>query len=115
MSEASDEEALLELLDDEYARAILTATSAEPMSAKELSEACDASMTTVYRRVDRLKEHDLIEEQLRPQPDGNHYKVFANTLSSVEVAFEDGQMDLAVETVPESDPADRFTRMWEDL
>ena len=115
MSEEADEEALLELLDDEYARSILTATSAEPMSAKELSEACDASVTTVYRRIDRLKDHDLIEEQLRPQPDGNHYKVFAGTLSRVEVAFEDGEMTLAVETVPEEDPADRFTRMWEDL
>lgn len=116
MSEAADdEEDLLELLDDDYARAILTATSAEPMSANELSEAIGASATTIYRRVDRLKEHDLIEEQLRPQPDGNHYKVFAGTLSRVEVTFDDGEMDLAVETVPEEDPADRFTRMWEDL
>jgi DNA-binding transcriptional ArsR family regulator len=117
VSEAADEEedALLELLDDEYARAILTATSAEPMSANELSEAIDASVTTVYRRVDRLKDHGLIEEQLRPQPDGNHYKVFAGTLSRVEVSFDDGEMELAVETVPEEDPADRFTRMWEDL
>jgi predicted transcriptional regulator len=116
VSEETDEDALLELLDDEYARSILTATSAEPMSANELSEVCDASVTTVYRRIDRLEEHDLIEEQLRPQPDGNHYKVFAGTLSRVEVDFEDGEMALAVETLhPAEDVADRFTRMWEDL
>lgn len=116
MSEAGDEEDdLLELLDDQYARAILTATSAEPMSANELSEAIDASVTTVYRRVDRLKDHDLIEEELRPQPDGNHYKVFRGTLARVEVTFDDGEMTLTVERAAEADPADRFTRMWEDL
>lgn len=115
VSEGIDEEALLALLDDEYARAILVATSAEPMSANELSEEIDASVSTVYRRVDRLKDHDLIDEQLRPQPDGNHYKVYAGTLDSVEVAFDDGAVSLTVERQPEADPADRFTRMWEEL
>lgn len=117
VSEDCDEEAVLELLDDEYARAILTETSAEPMSAQTLSERCDASVTTVYRRLDRLKEHDLIEEQIRPQPDGNHYKVFASQLESFAVTFEDGEMRAALERreAPTEDVADRFTRMWEDL
>ena len=115
MSEGIDEEALLALLDDDYARSILVATSAEPMSANELSEEIDASVSTIYRRVERLKAHGLIEEQLRPQPDGNHYKVYASTLDSVEVSFDDGDVSLTVERRPEDDPADRFTRMWEEL
>lgn len=107
---------MLELLDDEYARAILTETSAEPMSAQTLSERCDASVTTIYRRLDRLQDCDLVEEQLQPQPDGNHYKLYVSRLESFSVAFEDGEMHADLERRDaEEDVADRFTRMWEDL
>jgi len=116
VSEDCDEEEVLELLDDEYARAILTATSAEPMSAHALSERCDASETTIYRRLDRLQDCNLIEEQLQPQPDGNHYRVFASRLESFSVRFEDGELHADLEwRETEEDVADRFTRMWEDL
>ncbi len=116
MSEECADEELLALLDDEYARAILTATSAEPMSAQTLSERCDASVTTIYRRLNRLQDCDLVEEQLQPQPDGNHYKVFASRLESFSVTFDDGEMHADIERMEaEEDVADRFTRMWQDL
>ena len=116
MSEDCDDEKILALLDDEYARAILTATSAEPMSAQTLSERCDASVTTIYRRIDRLKDCDLVEEQLQPQPDGNHYKMYASRLESFSVRFEDGEMRAEITRAEaEEDVADRFTRMWQDL
>ena len=116
MSEECADEEVLALLDDEYARAILTATSAEPMSAQTLSERCDASVTTIYRRIDRLQDCDLVEEQLQPQPDGNHYKVFASRLESFSVTFDDGEMHADIERrETEEDVADRFTRMWQDL
>jgi predicted transcriptional regulator len=105
---------VLELLNDEYARTILTATSAEPMSANSLSERCDASPSTIYRRLDRLRECGLVDEQLQPQPDGNHYKVYAAQLEEFAVSFEDGEMHAEMELGAE-DPADRFTRMWEEL
>jgi len=57
MSEETDLATVVELLDDEYARAILAATSIEPMSAAQLAERCEASPPTVcYRRLDRLRE-----------------------------------------------------------
>lgn len=115
VSEECDDREVLALLNDEYARAVLTETSAEPMSAKTLSERCDASLTTIYRRIDRLKECDLVEEQLQPQPDGNHYKVFVARLDSFAVEFEDGEMHTELERAEAEDPADRFTEMWEEL
>lgn len=118
MSEDCGEEELLALLEDEYARAILTATSEEPMSANELSERCNASVTTIYRRIDRLLACELLEERLQPQPDGNHYRVYAATLSRFAIEFEGGERRLALERrdAPyEEDAADRFTRMWREL
>jgi DNA-binding transcriptional ArsR family regulator len=117
VSSDCDEAELLALLDDEYARAILTATSDKPMSADTLSERCDASVSTIYRRVDRLKEHDLLEEQTEFDPDGHHYSVYASRLEGVNVTFEDGECEVALTRRPptDEDVADRFTRMWQDL
>ena len=117
MSEDCDEAELLDLLNDEYARAILKETSVEPMSARTLSERCDASRATIYRRINRLKDCDLLDEQMRPQSDGNHHKVFVSRLESFAVDFEDGEMTASVTRKPptEEDVADRFTRLWEDL
>ncbi|MFD1598246.1 ArsR/SmtB family transcription factor [Halobellus rarus] len=114
---------VLDVLSDEYARAILAATSVNPMSAQQLADECEMSKPTVYRRVERLRDHDLIEERTEIQDDGNHYSVYAATLAAFSVELEDGSFEADVtrrepESFPgerEADPADRFARMWEDL
>jgi DNA-binding transcriptional ArsR family regulator len=117
VSDDRDEAELLALLEDEYARAILAATSAKPMPVDTLSDRCDASESTIYRRVDRLKEHDLVEEQTEFDPGGHHYSVYASRLRGVNVTFEDGEWAVELDRRPasEEDVADRFTRMWQDL
>jgi len=103
------------LLDDEYARTILTATSTQPMSAKALSEECDASLPTVYRRAERLAECGLIEEGTRLADDGHHYSVYEARLDRLTVDLEEGELQVTVEEKPTEDIADRFTDMWEDI
>ena len=102
---------LLALLDDEYARAILAATSQRPMSAPTLAEALDASRPTIYRRIERLKDHDLVAEATRPDEDGHHRRVYEARFSGLSVALVDGEFRVSVER--DTDPADRFTHMWE--
>ncbi|MCL9815242.1 winged helix-turn-helix domain-containing protein [Natranaeroarchaeum aerophilus] len=110
-----DEEVeLLAILDDEYARSILIETSKEPMGAETLAERCDASPPTIYRRIDRLDEHDLLESQQQLDPDGHHYKTYAARLERVAVEIEDGEMEIDIHRRDE-DPADRFTRLYEEL
>jgi DNA-binding transcriptional ArsR family regulator len=117
VSEDCDTGAVLSLLEDEYARAILTATSAEPMSAKTLSEHCDASLPTIYRRLDDLEACDLVEEQVRIRSDGKHYNVYLARLEAFAIGFEDGEVTVDIDrrTVETQDVADRFTNMWEGL
>lgn len=114
---------VLALLSDEYARAILAATSERPMSAKEIATHCDMSEPTVYRRVERLQEHDLVAKRTQIETDGNDYSVYAATLSGFSVDLTDGTFDSTVERVSEpafpgqneDDTADRFKKMWENL
>ncbi|ODR80529.1 transcriptional regulator [Haladaptatus sp. W1] len=113
---------LLDILSDEYAREILAVTSIKPMSAQELADECEMSKPTVYRRVERLQGHGLLEEQTKIRTSNNHYSVYTATLSEVSIELDTGSFEAAVtridESFPgerESDTADRFKKMWEDL
>ncbi|WP_423747492.1 helix-turn-helix domain-containing protein (plasmid) [Haladaptatus sp. SPP-AMP-3] len=113
---------LLDILSDEYAREILAATSIKPMSAQQLADECEMSKPTVYRRVERLQGHGLLEEQTKIRTRNNHYSVYTATLSEVSIELDTGSFEAAVtrtdESFPgerESDTADRFKKMWEDL
>jgi DNA-binding transcriptional ArsR family regulator len=126
---ASDEEpdlsTVVALLDDDCARTVLTATSTEPMSATEVAERCGASVSTVYRRAERLREAGLVTERDRLRSDGHHDTVYVATLDRLAVRLDEGRLEFDLETTPADatgatdddgeDPADRLTRLWEDL
>jgi predicted transcriptional regulator len=105
---------LLAVLDDEYARPILVAANAEPQSAKALAAACDASLPTVYRRLDTLAEYDLITERTELDDDGHHYSTYEATLQSVTIELDTDGFNADVSREP-TDAADRFTELWEEL
>lgn len=109
----SEAETIVSLLDDEYARTILAATSIEPMSVSELVDRCDASDPTIYRRIERLREQDLLVERQIPDPDGHHYKRYAARLDHVSVDLDDGEFDVQITRRDEEDAVDRFTRLVE--
>lgn len=99
---------VLDLLADDHAQTILEHTMTEPRSADELSEICDASPQTIYRRLDALAEHDLVEATVTPEDSGHHYREYRATLDRVVVSLvEDG---LEVRTTRRNRMADRFTQ-----
>ncbi len=105
---------VIELLDDEHVRTILTATSAEPCSAGELAERCGISASNIYRRLNELQDVNLLSEQTRPRADGNHESVYTAELSALELRFEDGDMMWSL-TRDTDDVADGLTRMWRNF
>lgn len=111
MSEAPGLETVVSLLDDEYAREILAATSTEPMSPAALADRCDASRQTVYRRLERLQDAGLVAEHTRPREDGHHDAVYAATLRSARLELRDGHFEFEVET-HDPDMVDELTRLW---
>lgn len=113
MNEAPDTDELLELLGDEHVRTILRVTSAEPRSARELSEVCDVARSTVYRRVDEMVDHDLVAERTRIVTDGSHHNVYAPKVDRLAVDVGDGRLVATVEV--RETAAGRFARMWEDI
>ena len=114
VDEETDPAAIIALLDDEYAREILIRTSAEPMSANTLSEVCDASPPTIYRRLEQLEGAGLVEGQTIPEEGGHHYTVYSARLERFAVEIMDGSMDAEIR-YREEHVADRFTRLYEEL
>jgi DNA-binding transcriptional ArsR family regulator len=106
-------EDVLDTIGDQHARTVLAAISREPRSAKELSEVCDLSLPTIYRRLEILEEHDLVTERTTVAEDGNHYNVYECNFDSTVIRLEDDEYDVRIyrkENLP-----DRFTKLWDDL
>lgn len=102
------------LLEDQTAREILIETSQEPMSANTLKEHCEASGPTIYRRLERLREADLIVEQTHPDPErGHHRQVYTPNLDRITIELENG--DLSVQITYQEPMADRFTRLIKEM
>jgi predicted HTH transcriptional regulator len=114
MTEDSKVREIAALLEDEYAHAILIHTSTQEMSAPELSDACEASVSTIYRRIERLQEHDLLAEQLHLDQDGHHYKTYTARFERIDIELVDGAFEIEVTYRPEA-AADRFTNLFEGL
>lgn len=104
---------VLELLGDEYAQQILRAVSEGQMSANALHDVCDASLATVYRRIDTLVDHGLLREQVELDSDGNHCHVYKTNFESIDVQLTDG--DFEVHVRPGDQTADRLTEMWDGM
>jgi predicted transcriptional regulator len=102
---------VVDLLDDAHVRTILVATSAEPLSAAELSERCEVSTSAVYRRTDRLVAADLLCERTRPRSDGHHDTVYVAAIERFELSIRDGDLTWTVDRA-ETDVADELTRLW---
>ncbi|MFH5802344.1 ArsR/SmtB family transcription factor [Haladaptatus sp. CMAA 1911] len=115
MCEDSSPRKLLSLLGDEHVQAILSVTSERPMSANELSDTCGISLPTVYRRLEELVEYNLLSEQNRIAPDGNHYKKYEAAVEQIGVRLYQGKFEVDIGDEPATDAPERFNRLWDDI
>jgi len=113
MSEERDLETIAGFLEDTTARLILAKTSSEPMTVNELADHIDASKPTIYRRVERLEEYDLLTVSIRPTSGNHQEKVFAATFDRLTVDLEDGDYSYQLDRTERM--ADRLTRFIEQL
>ncbi|MDS0474888.1 helix-turn-helix domain-containing protein [Natrinema sp. 1APR25-10V2] len=108
-----DPQEIIEAIDSESSRRILAAASREPMTADELEQALDVSLTTVYRRTDDLVEVSFLEEETEISPKGDNYDSFKTAIRRVEFTIERGEFRIDVEF--RNDTVDRFGQLWRSL
>ena len=105
---------VLDALDDADCRTIFRHLD-EPMTVKELTEACDIPQSTMYRKLDLLTEASLVEEQVEVRTDGRHTKRYSLNFEEVELSLtEDREVDIDIER-PSTTPDERLSVMWSEV
>ena len=82
-----DPECILSILSDEPSRTILNALE-NPKTAAELATTCGISQTSVYRKLDRLREASVVTPRLDVNVDGHHVWRYGSNIDDVTVIFD---------------------------
>lgn len=106
---------VLDVLGDEKSRTILAEIAERRRSAKALSEACNVSLPTVYRRLEALTDCGLVAEETQVTDDGNHYNVYVATFERAIVTLSEAGYDVRVVRRGEDGVSGRFIDLWEEL
>ncbi len=80
----------LDALGDAKTRRCLYELQRDPRSAKELAAVTGYSRTTVYRRLNALRQAGLIESRTTIDPDGDHYESFRPDTELIMIELDDG-------------------------
>ena len=113
-SEGTELESVLDALDDADARAIIKRLD-EPMTASELSNACDIPLSTTYRKLDLLTEARLLNEGTKIRADGHHATTYEVAFDAVRIFLTDGHdLDVDVER-KELTPEQRLASLWSEV
>lgn len=109
----SERQTVFDVLDDSDCRAILEATSDEPLSAKEVSEACDLPLSSTYRKLEMLTDAGMVEELTRVRQSGKHASEYARLVDDVTVSVtQSGEMAVHVTHCrPQKNPASQVPRL----
>ncbi|MFB6269692.1 MAG: helix-turn-helix domain-containing protein [Halobacterium sp.] len=115
MSDAPPPGDALALLGDEYARAVLIATTTEPMTATRIAAEIDAAESTVYDRIDDLQAVGFLTEVTRTDGDGNHYAEYRARLERAAVRVTPDGVELDAEYADRDEAAERLRALWGDV
>lgn len=113
MTNQWDPAGIFEVLACKESRRILAAASVQPVSAKKLEEVCDASLPTIYRRLNVLVEYDLLSEQHSISSDEEQSKRYSTALQAVNIEITDGGVNVNLEI--KKDTVDKFGELFRDL
>lgn len=96
------EDEVLDTLGDPKTRCCWYALADTARSARELAEETGYSLTTVYRRLNALRQAELITSQMELDPKGDHYETFAAVPTRIEIEIDDGNRVEIVRTDPQT-------------
>lgn len=87
---------VLKILGDEHTIKILQETMKQPMSADELSDACDISLQSVYRRTDKLTSYGILDTEMKYDEDGHHFQTFTTNPIQIVIGISEENADMTV-------------------
>ncbi|WP_323192163.1 helix-turn-helix domain-containing protein [Halostella sp. PRR32] len=104
---------VLQSLEDSKCRAILT-TLTEPKSATTLCNECGLPSSTVYRKLERLREAALVKEYTEVRRDGPNATLYERDFTDISISIDDDEFTVSVER-PDEDAEDRMATFWSEM
>lgn len=105
---------VLRSLEDAKCRTILTRLGT-PKSATELCETCDMSRSTVYRKLELLREAALVREYTEVRRDGPNSTLYERDVTNISIGIDDNdEFELVVDR-PKERPEDRIATFWSEM
>ncbi|ODR81163.1 IclR family transcriptional regulator [Haladaptatus sp. W1] len=105
---------VLDALDDPACRRIIMELR-DPMTARELADATDIPLSTLYRKLDMLSEASLVDERTEIREDGHHTSRYRITVESVNISLTDErEFDVSIDRPPETTD-ERLERLWTEV
>lgn len=86
----------LELLGDEYTKAILDQLTGEALCANEVARRSDMSRCTIYRRLNKLEENGVVETSQQVNVNGNHRKEFKIDPTKLTIVIDESGIELKI-------------------
>jgi DNA-binding transcriptional ArsR family regulator len=105
---------ILSALDDPECRAILSETT-EPMTANELTDACDIPKSTLYRKLNLLSQASLVRELIEVGSEGGRITRYERDVTDITISVADDD-EFSVEIDRPARHADeRLADMWSKM
>ena len=86
----SEIQSLLDALGDPDCHRILETVSDDALTVKEVAEACELSISSAYRKLDRLTGGQLVEKRTRMHTDGHHASEYIRQVDDIVLNLNDG-------------------------
>lgn len=106
-------EDVFEALADSDCREIVE-TLDSPMTAGEISDACDLPLSTTYRKVNILQEATLLDEQVEMRKDGKHTSTYTVDFERACALIDDSH-SLTVEVSRPETRDERLENLWREV
>ena len=88
---------ILKLISDQCTREIINVISSEPKSVMQISKELNTEISTIYRRLHKLEEHDLLQITFKITPDGKKSFYYKSKINSVNASYQEGKFNVSLE------------------
>lgn len=107
-------EIVLDALADDAAQAIISELD-EPMTASELSDACDIPLSTTYRKLELLTDAALLSESTEIRRDGQHTTRYTLAFEEIRVRLTESRtLSVDIER-KERGRDERLAELWKEV
>ena len=90
----SEQESIVKLISDKYARRIIDSIQSRPKSAVQISKEIGIELSSIYRRLHKFEKHNLLKITFQITSDGKKSFYYQSKINAVIARYHNGKFDV---------------------